>query len=327
MTNWSNQFSKNIDTLCLLTLKPKFLSNMCKDKTKKEGIKSQLCIWITLAIIGVIAAWGLSWWLINKNIDCTTERGTFGDMFGAVNALFSGLAFAGLIATLLYQRDELKLQRTELSLTHQELKAQKLEFQEQNKTMKRQRFENTFFNMLSLQQEIIANLSYEYYPHLQSCPNHILEERFYKDIPKVQLHGREVFEGMYHRAIIDYDGKRYADGVHNILKCFGYQAYTNINTTTRFDHYFRHLYRIFKYVDSTELIEDNERYDYACIVRSQLSDYELVILFYSGLTAGRDKFKPLIEKYSVLNNLRFELLAKANDKEEYAQGAYNRFTK
>lgn len=27
-------------------------------------------------------------------------RGTFGDQFGAVNALFSGLAFAGLIYTI-----------------------------------------------------------------------------------------------------------------------------------------------------------------------------------------------------------------------------------
>ena len=76
------------------------------------------------------------------------------------------------------------------------------------------------------------------------------------------------------------------------------------------------------------MIEDSERYDYACIIRSQLSDYELVMMFYNCLTAnGRDKFKPLIEKYAVFNNLRLELLAKVNDKEEYAQGAYNRFAK
>ena len=92
---------------------------MCKDKTNKEETKSRLWIWIVVAIIGVLAAWGLSWWLIHKNIDCSTERGTFGDMFGAVNALFSGLAFAGLIATLLYQKEELKLQREELAQTRE----------------------------------------------------------------------------------------------------------------------------------------------------------------------------------------------------------------
>jgi hypothetical protein len=56
------------------------------------------------------------------------SRGQFGDMFGAVNSLFSGLAFAGLIFTILLQRREfarrrreLVLQRQELALTREEL--------------------------------------------------------------------------------------------------------------------------------------------------------------------------------------------------------------
>lgn len=300
---------------------------MCKDKLNNEETKSRLWIWIVLAIIGVIAAWGLSWWLINRNIDCATDRGTFGDMFGAVNALFSGLAFAGLIVTLLYQKEELKLQRDELKETRQELANQRREFEEQNKTLKRQRFENTFFNMLSLQQEIVANLSFEYYVNPNICPPNIPIEQFYAKCPKGMLHGREVFEGMYKRAIIDYNGKRYADGVYNILKHFGYLVYTNISTTTRFDHCFRHLYRIYKYVDTSDLITDDERYNYACIIRSQLSDYELVMLFYNCLTAnGRAKFKPLIEKYAIFNNLREELLANAEHKQLYADTAYDKYS-
>jgi len=242
---------------------------MCKDKLNNEETKSRLWIWIIIAIVGVIAMWGLSWWGINKFIDEPTNQGTFGDMFGAVNALFSGLAFAGLIVTLLYQKEELKLQREELKETRNELNAQKLEFQEQNKTMKRQRFENTFFNMLSLQQEIVANLSYEYYVNPNICPPNVPAEQFYYNSPKGLLHGREVFEGMYKRAIIDYNGRRYADGLYNIFKNFGHLAYSNIKATTRFDHCFRHLYRIYKYVDTSDLITEEERYDYACIIRSQ----------------------------------------------------------
>jgi hypothetical protein len=49
-------------------------------------------------------------------------RGQFGDLFGAVNALFSGLAFAGLIYAILLQREDLELQRKELEMTRQELK-------------------------------------------------------------------------------------------------------------------------------------------------------------------------------------------------------------
>ena len=299
---------------------------MCNYKQNNNDNKSRLWIWIVLAIIGVIAAWGLSWWLINKNIDCSTERGTFGDMFGAVNALFSGLAFAGLIVTILYQKEELKLQREELKETRNELNAQKLEFQEQNKTMKRQRFENTFFNMLSLQQEIVANLSFEYYASPNIRPHNIPEEIFYRGVPKGLFHGREVFEGIYKHAVIEYNGIRYLDGIYKLLSNSGYAIYSNISITTRFDHYFRHLYRIVKYVDSSDLISDDERYEYACIARSQLSDYELVMLFYNCLTAnGRAKFKPLIEKYSIFNNLREELLAKREHKKEYSEKAYDRY--
>ena len=298
---------------------------MCKDKLNNEETKSRLWIWIIIAIVGVIAMWGLSWWLIHENIDCSTERGTFGDMFGAVNALFSGLAFAGLIVTLLYQKEELKLQREELSETRKELKGQREEFEEQNKTMKRQRFENTFFNMLSLQQEIVANLSFEYYASPNIRPHNIPEEIFYRGVPKGQFHGREVFEGIYKHAVIEYNGIRYLDGIYKLLSNSGYAIYSNISITTRFDHYFRHLYRIVKYVDSSDLISDDERYEYACIARSQLSDYELVMLFYNCLTAnGRAKFKPLIEKYTIFNNLRTELLANSQDVNAYSAVAFNR---
>ncbi len=50
-----------------------------------------------------------------------TSRGQFGDLFGSVNGLFSGLAFAGLIYTIMLQREELGLQRNELELTRTEL--------------------------------------------------------------------------------------------------------------------------------------------------------------------------------------------------------------
>lgn len=309
---------------------PNFRVNMCKDKSNnKSSEESKNDLWRTLLCAGlaVFAIWLLSWVLIDLCISECNDRGTFGDKFGAVNALFSGLAFAGLIVTLLYQKEELKLQREELAQTREELKGQREEFEEQNKTMKRQRFENTFFNMLSLQQEIVANLSFEYYASPNIRPHNIPEEIFYRGVPKGQFHGREVFEGIYKHAIIEYNGARHPDGIVKILKQNGYIAYPVISVTTRFDHYFRHLYHIYKFVDSSDLIEDSERYNYACIIRSQLSDYELVMMFYNCLTSnGRAKFKPLIEKYSVFNNIRFELLAKANDKEEYAQEAYNRFT-
>jgi hypothetical protein len=51
-------------------------------------------------------------------------RGTVGDTFGAVNALFSGLALAAVGYNLLLQRRELNLQRQELRLTRRVMEAQ-----------------------------------------------------------------------------------------------------------------------------------------------------------------------------------------------------------
>ncbi len=48
------------------------------------------------------------------------DRASFGEMFGAVNALFSGLAFAGVICAILLQREDLALQRNELQLTREQ---------------------------------------------------------------------------------------------------------------------------------------------------------------------------------------------------------------
>lgn len=51
-----------------------------------------------------------------------SNRGLFGDMFGGINAIFSGLAFLGVVYAIVLQREELQLQRKELELTREELK-------------------------------------------------------------------------------------------------------------------------------------------------------------------------------------------------------------
>src|SRR5687767_11829025 len=98
--------------------------------------------WIyVLIFIVVLCLWSLCWYLLVSNIndnDSWARRGQFGDMFGAINALFSGLAFAGIIITIMMQRDELELQRTELQLTRDELTETRKVFRKQYTTLKRQ---------------------------------------------------------------------------------------------------------------------------------------------------------------------------------------------
>jgi hypothetical protein len=84
-------------------------------------------IWPFIAMIVLILAlacaywWGLSAYIPLSGEEASSLRGQFGDMFGGLNALFSGLAFAVLIYTMWLQRKELRLQRVELADTRKEL--------------------------------------------------------------------------------------------------------------------------------------------------------------------------------------------------------------
>ena len=95
-------------------------------------------------------------------ISCFTsmeQRGQFGDMFGMVNALFSGLAFAGVIITIRQQHIDLEYQRVTIKQTNDEMERQTKEFELQNKTLKRQQFDNTYFELLKMLQSIVDGLS------------------------------------------------------------------------------------------------------------------------------------------------------------------------
>jgi hypothetical protein len=69
-------------------------------------------------VVGIWALSGICVWFAFSDLQ---HRASFGDMFGAVNALFSGLALAGVVYAILLQREDLALQRRELELTRQEL--------------------------------------------------------------------------------------------------------------------------------------------------------------------------------------------------------------
>ncbi|EIZ0309917.1 hypothetical protein HJ024_22760 [Vibrio parahaemolyticus] len=88
---------------------------MSKDeKDKKESI---WLIWLILAtapILFAIYAGTLLYltWPIQKI--SISQSAVFGDSFGPLTALFSGLAFAGMIVTILLQRRDLALQREDV---------------------------------------------------------------------------------------------------------------------------------------------------------------------------------------------------------------------
>lgn len=84
-----------------------------------ENVSLRRFIYIGAAAILIQVSAGLITYLL---LDKWEDRANFGDMFGAINTFFSGLAFAGVIYAILLQRHDLKLQRKELEMTREELK-------------------------------------------------------------------------------------------------------------------------------------------------------------------------------------------------------------
>jgi hypothetical protein len=70
-------------------------------------------------------------------------------------------------------------------------------------------------------------------------------------------------------------------------------------------HYFRNLYHIVKYIDSSSITDDEKKL-FIGILRSQLSNYELLLLAYNGLHTYGAKFYPYLEKYEILKSINNE---------------------
>lgn len=225
-----------------------------------------------------------------------SEYGQLGDFIGGlVGSLW---AFAGVVlfyVALTEQREDININRDTLELQIKEFKQQTEELKEtrkayidQSNTLKQQRFENTFFQLLANHNSIVNSL----------------------DIRKehsgtIVATGRDCFRTYYN------DFKAQLNRVQDISTMdYILNTYTDL-TFKRFEadlgHYFRNLYHIIKFVDGSDDIDDKKKY--VTLIRAQLSSYELVLLFYNCLTfLGEDKFKPLVERYSFLKNLNHSLI-------------------
>lgn len=296
-------------------------------KGEKDSLKepSSAYWWlgsVVICLLVCIVGFALTKCLSTHSCIIKVENGSspsalLGDSFGGVNALVSALAFAGMIVTFAYQRYELKMQR-------QELKAQREEFSSQNETLRLQRFENTFFNMMELQQSIVNDLYAE-----EEVKKNILEDapdgmgRLGKEVVTQYQHkGRDLFYYAFmrlpHSVKDDTPQGHSVNGLNELLYEKGLGSFDEYYTTTVFDHYFRHLYTMLKFIDQNDWLGDKEQYKYATFLRATLSRYELVMLYYNGFFYL--KMKRLMEKYHLLNNLRTDLLSLTQENFQYYQG-------
>ena len=183
----------------------------------------------------------------------------------------------------------------------------------QYNSIERERFENNLYEMLSIHESIVNSLKLE----IPSAEN--------PTIPLKTYEGRDIFKALYEIYPINksenineissselYKGLKELFSNDKNLKI--YEKYEYSEVVGILDHYFRQLYHILKMICKNDNLEKGEKYYYASIVRSTLSQYELILLYYNCLSAkGVEKFKPLIEEFTLFNNIRPELLANENE--------------
>lgn len=94
------------------------------------------------------------------------QAGQFGDRFGMATSIFGGITIVFLLYTIRLQRKEIALNRETIELSRKEMELSTkaienstIELQNQLTLQKNQRFDNTFFNILKLNLEIIAELN------------------------------------------------------------------------------------------------------------------------------------------------------------------------
>jgi hypothetical protein len=256
------------------------------EENNKSSLFRSIGLWslaITGIFIGAVIVLIIYWYLVAYCFpEGKAEWGQFGDMFGGATALFSALAFIGLIITIILQKRELKLQRMELQATREEIKGQKEQLQMQNETMQRQNFENSFFQLLDKIEKVkdyIVNLN----------PN-AFQTKIGNINKQIMIH--------YNNNLANVDSKTAKSFVDKSIE----------NLESNFFHYINIVYSAMKYI----YIYSDSRNIYSDVFRDRFSEFELEFLFYYGISEIAPDFRKMAESF---NLFRFQKVNKSIVKE------------
>lgn len=219
------------------------------------------------------------------------QWGQTGDFFGGIlNPFFTlvGLIFVGI--TIRQNQQALKQSETELQLSREELRKSSEALQSQVKTVERQRFETTFFQLLTLFNDVVQNLYFNDKCRGRYFIAHLYRESFLKELQRSQetkLRGIPSIEPL---------------NIEMLNR--GYKEFYNSNGSS-LSGYFRTLYNVLDFVDNSEFSLPEKQF-YSKLVRAQLSMYELSLLFYVCLLTSEYKYENLVglvKKYKLLEYL------------------------
>jgi hypothetical protein len=232
--------------------------------------------------------------------------GTIGDWFGGLANPIIGVA--------------------SFLLVYAAFKLQQVQSKEQNRTLGLQRFETTFFQLLTFHHSITEKLKISFKPDkpVITKPIDIEDAEVDEEIILNQIeeylegNGRDFFSVAMKILKIYYDieiAKSKEKNLKTKEKAMieSYSKFYNEHQDS-LGHYFRNLYHIAKYVDKTALIEIDDKKTYLGIYRAQLSAFEQILLLYNCCVKdlGYPKFRDLVINHDLLQNMNKELLLDAD---------------
>ncbi len=231
--------------------------------------------WLWLLYPSAFAIWASAQWLVPNLFQLApNETWEFSDKIGAINALFTALAFAGVIHTVVMQREELELQRGELTLTRAEIAAQREQMELQNATLRQQQFETTFFQMLRLVDNCINDISF------QDSRGRIVFSRFQDEISSA-IQKRE--RTQQHASYQDLVSEVFEHDIAGIR--------------IRLERYFNLLWNTCQFVNEQP---DEAKQKYFGIIRDTISTGEAAVLFFYCTTGEHKPLTQTIEKHGLL---------------------------
>ncbi|WP_068775761.1 putative phage abortive infection protein [Paenibacillus sp. FJAT-26967] len=216
--------------------------------------------------------------------------GTFGDMFGSVNALFSGMALAGIVYTIFIQKKEFQLQREELKLQREESKLTREVFVTQ-------RFETTFFNLINLHHDLVKGLSYQ----------KLNDGNF--------VSGREIFLVLLEEITDDFENYS-VELKKDLIENFYNRVFKHL------EHYLRNLFRIIDQIEEDGELAEEKKQQYYYSLNAQITSSEKIIIFYIILFINRSDFAISFDKVVKLEEYH-DLLFYENDKSDFLKIIYS----
>ncbi|MFC9657006.1 putative phage abortive infection protein [Bacillus subtilis] len=239
---------------------------MKRIKKSELFTKESWVMWagIIVCIVAIITPFLLLFYVKETYLESFKDIGAFGDFFGGTTVgLFNLSSILLVLAAVIIQRKELKDTRTQF---------------------KKQQIDNTFFNMINLNNEIVRSLK-------------INEDVYGKEVlKKINTEIVEEVSKDVELDVLKPNTKQTGMSLRENYK-IAYLKYENI-----LGHYFRNLYRIVKFIDQSELT-DEEKKNYIGILRAQLSTDELSLIFYNALSPTGRKFKKLIIEYDFFDEM------------------------